>query len=420
MMRSILSIGAVGFAGSLLGCSEPSLEGFANVEATERGAIVNGTLSSPDDNAVVSVVGGSSGCTGTLIAPTVVLTALHCLTNFSSQALFACNPDGTLKAGSTAGQLGAPIDTNRIRVQVGLNPDSTNAVRAKQIFSTGSTDACHDDLAVITLQSAPDIGDARLVALRFNRPTLKNQMMRIVGYGDVQQTDTERGRQVRTGIKVRGVGGPDGSTPGDPNALPKTVLIGEGPCHGDSGGPIFSEETGAQVGVYSILHNTTCTGSDVRNTYTQVLPFEPLIRQALEAEGYEPIVEPPAPVTGEGGGAGEPGEVPGTGGSGAVGGSEATGGTGAVGGSDGVGGSGAVGGTSDGSGGTGNTSGTMGEGAAPNEEPNEGEGTGSRRDGSCTCRVPGSQERGVPSGGWALAAVALAIWTAARRRGRAS
>jgi hypothetical protein len=145
-----------------------------------------------------------------------------------------------------------------------------------------------------------------------------------VGYGDVENTITERGRQERKHISVRGVGGPDASTPGDSGVAPRTVLVGEGPCHGDSGGPLFSEETGAEIGVYSILQTSTCTGLDVRNTYTQIAPFEPLIRMALESESVDPILEPDEP-TGAGGQAGAT-SVPVAGGSGGAGAIETMGG----------------------------------------------------------------------------------------------
>jgi hypothetical protein len=403
MKRSKLHLAILG-VGSAIGCTDAGLE---NPAATGRDGIVEGNLSSPADNAVVMVRGGSSGCTGTLIAPTVVLTALHCVTDFNPETLFNCRSDGTLAPGSTAGRLGSIIDPNSIRVFVGVNAtDESDGVRATQIYGTGSTDVCHDDLAVIVLESAPDLGGAHLVSLRFDRPTVKSgkELMRAVGYGDVEQTQTELGRQVRTGIRVLGVGGPDSSTPGDPGTLPRTVQIGEGPCHGDSGGPLFSEETGAEVGVYSILHTSTCTGLDVRNSYTLIAPWEALIREALTSEGYEPLVEPEptgaggeAGATGEGGEPGVAGEagaptLPGSGGSSAAGGS---GGRAA--------------------GGSGNSSGTTGEGAAP-ADPSEGSGSGSRRDGSCTCRAAGTDERApwmsLPS------LLGLAAWTAARRRRR--
>jgi len=361
---------------TLIGCTDAGLE---SPVASEREAIVNGKISSPDDNAVIAVFGGGSGCTGTLISPTVVLTALHCVVDFDSRFTFSCQSDGTLAPGSTTGQLGPTVDAKNISVGFGVSVGSER-VRAKAIYSTGSNDVCHDDLAVIVLESPPAIGDVPLVSLRFAESTRKGQLTRTVGYGDVETTQTEKGRQERRNISIRGVGGPDTATPGDKGIAPRTLQVGEGPCHGDSGGPLFSQDTGAEVGVYSILHTSTCTGLDVRNTYTLVAPFEPLIRLALESEGAEPIVEPEE-LIGSGGEAGEA-SVPDDAGS--------------------------VGGGS--SGGSPGTSGSTG--ATP-----EGSGRGSFRDSSCAYRAAGRREPAP----WLLAssALVLAAWIAARRRARA-
>jgi len=378
-MKHITLPVAVLALGALIGCTDASIE---SVPAEVREPIVNGTLSSPDDDAVIGVFGGGSGCTGTLIAPTVVLTALHCVAGFDSRFTFSCRSDGTLAPGSTTGQLGAAASPDSITVGFGVTLGSER-VRAKAIYSTGSTDVCHDDLAVIVLERAPAIGNVPLVSLRFNSSTRKGELTRAVGYGDVEKTETERGRQVRKGIAIRGVGGPDLSNPGDTGIAPRTLQTGEGPCHGDSGGPLFSEETGAEVGVYSLLHTSTCTGLDVRNTYTLVAPFEPLIRMALESEGVDPLLEPEQP-TGGGGEAGASSSVDG----------------------------GSVGGQSGGSSSNSETAGTGASAAAP-----EGSGRGSFRDSSCAYRAAGRHEPAP----WLLAssALVLAAWTAARRRARA-
>jgi hypothetical protein len=377
MNRYLFPMAMLGLS-PVLGCTD---QGLDSLQAIEQDALVNGKLSSAEDDAVVSLTASGSGCTGTLIAPTVMLTALHCVTGFDSTLSFTCQSDGTLAPGSANGKLGETVDPKGIIVRTGVSLPSGDGIRGKAIYSTEATDVCHDDLAVVVLESAPDIGDAPLVALRFAATSRKGQLTRIVGYGDVEQTDTLRGRQVRTDISVRGVGGPDASTPGDKGILPRTVQIAEGPCHGDSGGPLFSQDTGAQIGVFSLIQNTTCTGPAMRNSYTQISYWEPLIREALASEGYEPILEPDEP-TGAGGEAGAT-SVPGGGGSG---------------------------GTEGSSGGTGGTSEPVGEGAAPAEP--DGTGRGSFKDSSCSYRA--AREQG-PAPWWSVAfALGLAVYFSRR------
>ena len=320
MTRLALLLATLGL-GSLVGCADPGAESLG----TQHEPIVNGALSTAADDAVVSVSALGAGCTGTLIAPNVMLTALHCVADYDPGFRFNCQPDGTLPPGTTVGQVGATVDPHSVTIHVGVEVGS-DVVHGKAIYGTGSTDACHDDLAVVVLERAPDIGGAPLVSLRFARPTRKGEAARVVGYGDVEQTATDRGRQVRTNLSVRGVGRLDASSSGDTGVLPRTLQIGEGPCHGDSGGPVFSEATGAQIGVYSLLNANTCTGADVRNTYTLIAPFESLIRTALESEGIEPLVEP-GEVTASGGQAGASSIPAGAGGSGSTGGPQGEAGT---------------------------------------------------------------------------------------------
>src|SRR5689334_15843348 len=77
-----------------LGCTElpPSTE-----LSTERSAVINGVLSDETQDGVVFVDGGTNGlCSGSLIAPNVVLTALHCIAHNDKTGVFTCNSDGTL------------------------------------------------------------------------------------------------------------------------------------------------------------------------------------------------------------------------------------------------------------------------------------------------------------------------------------
>ena len=67
---------------------------------TSADPIIKGKDSTSDQDAVVLIVkldfkSGIGACTGTLIAPNLVLTARHCVSNVAS-APFGCKEDGTL------------------------------------------------------------------------------------------------------------------------------------------------------------------------------------------------------------------------------------------------------------------------------------------------------------------------------------
>jgi hypothetical protein len=339
--------------------------------SNEQEGIVRGMGSSDADNAVVDVLNPQNNCSGTLIAPNVVLTAMHCVVEFDAAARFTCNPDGSLQTDTPGnGQFGPQLDPSVLSIGVGIVADFT--AHGKTIFDSGAATACKNDIAVIVLDRDIDIGAAPLVTLRFGRTTQKGELTRVLGYGNTVFEADVPGRQERDDVKVLDVGDLSPTMPGNPQIIPHSMVAGEGSCKGDSGGPMFSQETGAQIGVYSLLLSQTCVGFDVRNTYTQVAAFEPLIRRALEAGGHDPLVEP-APSTGSGGDAGASAQ-------GGEGNTVAEGGaSSAVGG----GANSAGGAVAAGSGGTGANS-TAGQGAVANDQ---GEGSGSRRDPSCTCRA---------------------------------
>src|SRR5262245_22864616 len=87
---------------ALVGCMQPAGE-IAKSEAP----ILYGEASGPDQDMVVTV-GSRQGlflCTGTLLAPNLVLTGRHCVSRQLSQEGYACTPDGTLTG--NGGLLGA-------------------------------------------------------------------------------------------------------------------------------------------------------------------------------------------------------------------------------------------------------------------------------------------------------------------------
>jgi hypothetical protein len=406
----------------------PPLTGCTDGEATTPGhaqsTIISGHLSDAIDDGVVSVQAMGHGCTGTLIAPSVVLTALHCIVDFDEFAIINCKSDGTLASNSTGGDIGPLLDPALVSVVPGVSNDGTR-VYAKKLFGTGTSQVCRDDLGIIVLESNLDIGSAPMVPLRFG-PSKAGELTRAIGYGDTLGTSTEGGgRQVREDIKLLGVGAPSPGATGDVGIAPRTLRIGEGPCHGDSGGPLLSEETGAQIGIYSLLLSQGCKGSDVQNTYTQVAPFESFIRDTLDTVGQEPIAEVSGSTGGTGGDGGGPGgeagsPAAGEGGAaasqGAIGGS---GGTVDSGGSGGKGGSGAKGGkggssATGGSSGTDTTGGTGASGGTTGGTKDDGTGSGSRRDPACTCRV-GPAGASIP---WSVCALLAATLMLARRRYR--
>lgn len=257
-------------------------------------AIVNGDPSDTADNSTVFIhVLPDHVCSATVIAPNLIATALHCVTD-SYSGSFTCNPDGTLSQDSQSsgeGRMGALLDPAGISVRVGPTSIGVEpAARGLETIGTGSAQICRNDIAFVVLDRDLDVPVAKV---RLDYGVKTGDRVRVLGYG--AREDGRNGlRYVREGVRVVDVG-PASDNTTSVSAAPKTFVVTEGPCQGDSGGPAISEETGALVGVYSLSAGSTCVASGVRNVYTALASFAGLAREAFAAAGAEPLLdEPPA------------------------------------------------------------------------------------------------------------------------------
>jgi hypothetical protein len=238
---------------------------------------------------------GKLSCTGTLVAPNLVATALHCVTS-SVLGHFNCHPDGTITADTVQeGTIGPLVGPANVKIYTGSPVDySAPAAIGTKLYGTGSTQGCQGDLALIQLDRELD---APVASMRLDRMASRREQVYALGYGETDVI-ANRGFRLLREVQVIDVG-PSSTAEPPRTATPRTFVVGEGPCKGDSGGPAFSADTGALLGVFSLNENDDCSAVGIRNVYTSLSPYSKVILDAFDKAGAEPLLEPGSTTPGE-------------------------------------------------------------------------------------------------------------------------
>jgi V8-like Glu-specific endopeptidase len=235
--------------------------------------------------------GGIGSCTGTFLAPNLILTARHCVSN--TQEGIACRADGTSLAGGKINSNKSPSDIYVVTGVKRPNQPEAQGQGAKLIFVDEAKNLCNNDIALVVLKNP--VPDAKILPVRLNTPAVVGETFTAIGWGVTEKTQDPATRMQRTGIPVQTVGS-DAKVQSGPNEFE----VGESICSGDSGGPAVAETTGAVIGVVSRGGNGTqptqnpassCTGANASNIYTGLAGFKDLILSAYAEAGQDPWIE---------------------------------------------------------------------------------------------------------------------------------
>jgi hypothetical protein len=265
--------------------------------------IIGGVASGTAHDAVIVLTTFRDGvrrslCSATLVAPNLVLTARHCVSD--SDGASACAADGTAVTGAA---VKADRDATNLVVFVGKNGsvldtavEANGNARGAKLVVDSSTTLCNHDIAFLILDKNLDapVATLRLGALA------ADERVSAIGWGVDETGSLAPSREIRADMPLIGVG---------PGLYPENekfgygeaeFMIGESACAGDSGGPALAK-SGAVLGVASRAGNGlpkdptnyafTCVGTSAHAVYTQLRAHKDLVARAFQEAGAEAHIE---------------------------------------------------------------------------------------------------------------------------------
>lgn len=245
MMRRLF--GPIAATAFLSGCSSAPVEAEGRVEVAQSAVQAGSEVVAPSPAVAICSMDATGvcvfRCSGTLIAPNLVLTVRHCI-----QHVTADRPDCEKDVFTTP--IGPPgqfwiVTSARVSASPVGNPSGFHQVR--YFFpNPNQRGVCGADLALLLLKDSVPPTEATLATPVLDgsvqeRLTATREIA-VVGYGDTGVATSDRGvRRIREGVRVSCVGSEACPHTTSSFLRDREFVVGEGVCEGDSGSPAFDQ-----------------------------------------------------------------------------------------------------------------------------------------------------------------------------------
>jgi MYXO-CTERM domain-containing protein len=234
--RSLLAVSAALIVGA--SCTNVDGAGDEHAQYTSRAQGIQGGEVEEELTSVMGLtLAGRSICSGTLIAPNLILTAQHCVAETGSQVFCGVSDFGDQYPAELI--LATPATSmfntgNFYSAQEVVVPPETN-------------DLCGFDVALLILEENVPADQALFTIPRIDLPVLAGEEYSAIGYGHIGDNSGAGTRRRLDGLSVQCAGD---DCPFWSFAQPTEFVGGEGVCQGDSGGPALDVD-GQVIGVVS-------------------------------------------------------------------------------------------------------------------------------------------------------------------------